>query len=201
MEQLKGQMSLFDIFKEENNESPVLLSPGQLVYLVIRGDVETYKVSEHSWDLWEGKDRGYDLLGIDGNSHNTTWNRNINEDTFLSHYDAVAKASDYINSNDCILSDDMYIKKLVAYKHTYLEKEIVEWYAILDNDMVYFHYGCMYDHISSINEIAAFEKKVHENNYNIEEIFDYKPKFKNMYRCCKDCKWMYASAHYQYMHI
>jgi hypothetical protein len=197
--QISGQINLFDIFKEEPKESPVLLNPGQIVYLVVRGDIEPYKVSDRSWDI-QGTNRGYDLFNIESNTHsNVTWNVNINKDTFTDKDSAELKANEYIFNNDCILAKDMYIKELVAYKHGYLGKEIYNWYAVLENNMIYYHYGGKYDHIGSTDEIKTFE----EDNSKVDStvVYDYIPHFKNMYKCDTDSNWLYADAHYQFFHL
>lgn len=197
--QITGQMNLFDVFREKPKEAPILLNPGQVVYIVVRGDIERYKVSDRTWDL-SGENRGYDLFDINSNSHGgTTWNFNINRDTFYNKSDAELKATEYLLNNECILAKDMIVKELVAYKHTYLNNEVYEWYTILDNDMIYFHYGCMYDHIGSKDEIKEFEKKVISKSTSII-VYDFIPKFKNMYKCTNST-WNYASAHYQFLHI
>ena len=61
--QISGQINLFDIFKNEPEEAPILLNPGQIVYIVVRGDIEKYKVSDRTWNL-SGGNRGYDLFYI-----------------------------------------------------------------------------------------------------------------------------------------
>ena len=107
--QISGQINLFDIFKEEPKESPVLLNPGQIVYLVVRGDIEPYKVSDRSWDI-QGTNTGYDLFNIESNTNsNVTWNVNINKDTFTDKDSATL-----INARFAMPFDKEAIKELPA---------------------------------------------------------------------------------------
>lgn len=55
-----GQMSIFDLLRKEEPKSPILLHPGDKVYLVVRGDIEEHTVLNRTWEL-SGGDRGYDL--------------------------------------------------------------------------------------------------------------------------------------------
>ena len=193
--QISGQISLFDIFKNEPEEAPILLNPGQLVYLVVRGDIEKYKVSSRTWNI-NGQNRGYDLFDINSVHHgNVTWNSKINVDTFYNFSDAELKANEYISKFDCILAKDIIPQKIVSYKHTYLGKEIYNWYAILNNDMVYFSYGSVYDHIGYKYEIKKFEQNIAKTNSIA--VNDFVPEFKNMYKCSTDSNWIYAAANYQ----
>lgn len=198
MNDVVGQMSLLDFYKEETKEAPVLLKPGQIIYMVVRGDIEAYKVDNRTWNL-AGTNRGYDLNSVDGSRKNVTWNRAINKNVFLNYTDAETISEEYIKNNECILAEEMYIKELVAFKHSFNEREIPEWYAVLDNDMIYFHYGCKYDHIGPSSEIKEFESGIKEHASH--PIFDFEPHFHNMYKCDISSKWLYASAHYQYLYI
>lgn len=74
---------------------------------------------------------------MDGSRKNVTWNRAINKNVFLNYTDAETISEEYIKNNECILAEEMYIKELVAFKHSFNEREIPEWYAVLDNDMIF----------------------------------------------------------------
>ena len=69
MNQCDGQISLMDMMnfftQPDEKEPSVLLSEGQHVYKVIRGDVEEHIVTGETWTCGENN-RGYRLKRISG---------------------------------------------------------------------------------------------------------------------------------------
>lgn len=202
MKDIEGQISLTDLFnfmspQVKKEEPPILLHEGQRVYKVVRGDVEEHIVTGESWICGENE-RGYRLKRVAG-CWDATWNRSVGVYVFTDLHEANAKAEQYISENDCILADNIIAKEVVAYKYFYDGREIISFYAILEDDTIYFHYGCIYEHIGKKEEISKFENKRNENlkQEGYEEIQDYHAVFHNMYRC-KDNEWIYAAARYQY---
>jgi len=192
-----GQMSIFDLLRKEEPKSPILLHPGDKVYLVVRGDIEEHTVLNRTWGL-SGGDRGYDLDSWQ------TWNSKIGRTTFTSYEDAEKAASEYIatNATDVILAKDIKPVKVVAYSYIFYEREIIYFYAILDDGTVYRHSDGTYDHISkdAEYEINYFEERMNmtKDRTDITILEDYKPTFKNMYKIDKKDNWLYAAARYQY---
>lgn len=198
-----GQMNLFEWLHQQamplQEESPILLHPGDKVYLVVRGDIEEQTVLDRTWEL-SGGDRGYDL------DHWQTWNSKIGKTTFTSFEDAEKAANEYIaaNANDVILAKDIKSVKVVAYSYAGYEDDVIDYYAILESGNIYYNYGCLYEHIGTDIEIKKFEENMANNIKNHKDINileDYKPTFKNMYKVDKKDNWLYAAARYQYFYL
>lgn len=204
MKDIVGQISLTDLMdffasQSKPEEPQIMLHEGQKVYKVIRGDVEEHIVTGESWICGENE-RGYRLKRVAG-CWDVTWNRSIGVNVFTDLQEANAKAHEYIAENDCLLSGDIKAKEVVAYKYVYDGREIIRFYAVLDDDSVYYDYGSMYDHIGTNEEIKKFKNEMNENRKRqsgYKEISDYKPVFSNMYKC-KYGTWKYAEARYQYI--
>lgn len=202
MNQCDGQMSLMDFIMPivPQNEPPILLSEGDTVYKVIRGDIETCVVTCDTWNCGGG-DRGYRLNRING-FHDCAWNTQINKVIFANLEDARRVAEQYLSKNEHILAQDIHYTKVVAYKYQYRGREITEHYSILENGNVYFHYGGMYEHIGKEKEIKDFEivRNNHVDSNGYAELRDYQPEYANMYKCTKgDKKWLYAAARYEFI--
>lgn len=206
MKDIVGQISLTDLMnfispQPKASEPPILLHQGQKIYKVVRGDVEECIVAdEKSWICGENN-RGYRLKRLSG-CWDVIWNRSIGLNAFTDFQEANAKAKQYIAENDCIIGGDIKPKYVAAYKYLYDGREIINFYAILDDDTVYYHYGSKFEHIGTVNEIKLFEKdrnvdmKCHDG---YEEIPGYQPVFANMYKCNGHDTWIYAAARYQYI--
>ena len=196
-----GQMNLFEWLHQQamplQEESPILLHPGDKVYLVVRGDIEEHTVLNRTWEL-SGSDRGYDL------DHWTTWNSKIGRTTFTSYKDAKKAANEYITTNatDVILAKDIKPVKVVAYSYIYYEHEIIYFYAILEDGTVYRHSDGIYEHIGkdAKYEINYFEERMNMKK-DITILEDYKPTFNNMYKVDKNDNWLYAAARYQWFSL
>lgn len=204
MKDIEGQISLTDLFElispqQKFDEPPILLHEGQRVYKVVRGDVEEHIVTGESWTCGE-ENRGYRLKRV-GGCWDCTWNTQINNRVvFTDRIRADQEANKYLSENEHILAKDIRATNVVAYRYKYNDNEFVDFYAVLKNGDVYYHYGSMYEHIGDKKEIKSFEKKKHEcMGRNVcEEIEDYQPVFHNMYKR-KNEKWKYAAARYQYI--
>lgn len=202
MNQIDGQISLTDLFdlmspQKKTMEPPILLREGQKVYKVIRGDVEECIVTGRSWVCFE-TNRGYTLKRL-GGCWDVVWNDSIGVNLFTDLKEANEKTEKYLIENDCIRAGDIKAKEVFAYKYLYNDREIVSFYAVLEDDTVYYKYGGMYEHIGTMKEMAGFEKDMHNDRKRdgYEEIADYLPVFTNMYKCKNDT-WLYAAARYQY---
>lgn len=202
MEQCYGQMSLMEFFMsiDHKNEPPILLSEGQTVYKVVRGDIETHIVTGETWECGGGN-RGYRLKRIDG-CWDCTWNTQINQ-TVLTDLEAAKRVAElYLAKNEHILANDIHAIKVVAYSHKYNGSEIINFYATLKDGNVYYHYGSMYEHIGKKDEIKKFEEGRREyiNSQEYAELENYQPEYANMYKCTKgDKEWIYAAARYEFI--
>lgn len=203
MKDIAGQISLADLFElmspqKKTDEPPTLLFEGQKVYKVIRGDVEEHIVTGETWECGE-KNRGYRLKRVSG-CWDVIWNTSIGLSVFTDLDEARKKAEQYFTENECIRAEDIKAKDVVAYRYVYNGMEITNFYAVLDNGMIYYNYGSMYEHIGDRKEIAKFEEEMRENQNceGYQKIESYQPVFKNMYKCKHD-NWKYAEARFQYI--
>lgn len=203
MKDIAGQISITDymnfLYSQPKPKEPqILLYEGQKVYKVIRGDVDEHIVTGETWVCGENN-RGYRLKRISG-CWDVVWNTSIGVSVFTDKSDANKKAEQYFAENECIRTEDIKAKEVVAYRYVYNGTEITNFYAVLNDGMIYYHYGSIYEHIGTRKEIAEFEKNMHEcMEQNIcEEIADYRPVFHNMYKC-NGGSWKYAEARYQYI--
>lgn len=197
MIQCEGQMSLMDLLAlvATDNEPPRLLAAGQSVYKVVRGDIEECIVGERTWACGEGN-RGYDL------DKGMAWNTQINEVVFIERESAERMAAQYLLEHEHILGKDIRAARVVAYRYMHFDREVINFYAVLENGDVYFRYGSMYQHIGKIDEIEEFEKNrsEHIKSTGYEELNDFQPEYKNMYKCKSDT-WLYAEARYEYFSV
>ena len=209
------QMTLFDCFPDAMSilEAPILLKPEQIVYKVVRGDIETYKCSSWTWTYGE-KGRGYDLNSLEGKYHATAFNDLIGETFFTDQEKAKAQAKKNLRKYDVIFAKDIVAEKVIAYAFWVHktdinpeEHEVVHFYAKLNNGLCYFGGGGVYDHIPTeqhqnrlINEFERGMQRALEGNtaYKSWELTDYKPTFKNMYKTKNNDTWLYASANYEF---
>lgn len=114
-----GQINMFDIINpaEEIKEPPILLSIGQTVYKVVRGDIgELYVYDEKSWICGDGNERGY-RLKEKGSGYDCAWNRSIGVDVFTDYTSAESTALSYINSHDVMLGAEIKASEVIAYRY------------------------------------------------------------------------------------
>lgn len=203
MKDIAGQISLTDLLdfmspQIKKTEAPIMLLEDQKVYKVIRGDVEEHIVTGETWTCGENN-RGYRLKRISG-CWDVVWNTSIGVSVFTDLSEANKKAEQYISQNECIRAEDIKSKDVVAYRYVYNGMEKTNFYAVLNDGMIYYHYGSMYEHIGTMKEIKDFEKDMYEmqKHDGFGQIRDYHPAFANMYKC-NGGQWKYAAARYQYI--
>ena len=197
MIQCEGQISLMDLLAPvaTDNEPPRLLSVGQTVYKVVRGDVEECIVGERTW-VCGTDNRGYDL------DKGVTWNTQIDEVVFTEREPAERMAEQYLSEHEHILGKDIRATRIVAYRYMYFDREVINFYAVLDNGDVYFRYGSMYHHIGKKDEIKKFEeaRSKHVESSGYEELNDFQPEYETMYKR-KHKSWLYAEAGFEYFSV
>ncbi|WP_342756761.1 hypothetical protein [Kineothrix sedimenti] len=195
-----GQINMFDIINpaEEIKEPPILLSIGQTVYKVLRGDVIKYTVyDEKSW-ICGDNDRGY-RLKVKGGCYGVTLNSRLGIETFTEYKSAKEVAEAYINNHNVMIGAKIKASEVIAYRYIREcdNREMKAFYARIGSGLLYVKEFMTYEHI--IDDTAKNIKKFMEQQefkYDQPEQFDYIPKFKNMYPCRKDVDWMYAPAEY-----
>lgn len=111
-------------------------------------------------------------------------------------------AEQYLLEHEHILGKDIRATRVVAYRYMYFDREVINFYAVLDNGDVYFRYGSMYHHIGKKDEIKEFEKarSKHIESSGYEELSDFQPEYKNMYKR-KHKSWLYAEAGFEYFSV
>lgn len=197
------QLDIFSFMKLQEGEPPILLSKGQAVYLVNKGEVIKCVVcdDENSWICGENN-RGYRLMKDTG-GYTCTWNDKIlGKEAFTDYESARNKAGEYLKSHDgIILASDIRPISTVAY--SYIRdcdnREMFSFYCDLGNDMYYIKEFITYHHI--IKGKKAIKKFMEQQEFkydNPKQIDDFLPHFKNMYRCTKQSDWDYAECEYTY---
>jgi len=193
--------------KEPVKEPPILLQPGQKVYKVIRGDIETYTVLDRKGWTWKCgyklEDRGYTLCNE--HSYGVTWNSHLGKYCFLDFSAAKAAAERYISSHDVLCVDDMRPVKTVAYSYycRFSGERKVMFYSELDNGMIYVAEWCKLHFLADADKKDAVIKHFME-----QEAFDvlpdivreenYEPVFRNMYLTGRGCVWERMEYRHQY---
>lgn len=197
----ENQLSIFDIMSEpvvSTSGPPILLSIGQEVFEVIRGDIRKFYVhDEKPWICGDG-DIGYRLKDKDG-GYGCAWNSSIGNRIFTQIEQAIEKAEEYLNNNECIRKESIVPISTVAYSYIRDcdERKMIAFYSILDNGMIYVKEFMTYQHLCKDvdNAIKKFMEQQEFEYCNPKKI-DYIPEYKNMYPCKNDSDWCYAEAKY-----
>jgi len=201
-----GQMDIFDFIKKDEPE--IILQPGEHIYKVLKGDIIEYEVEDWTYTCGED-DRGYGLIYIDledpdsdFHTYSRVWNSSFEGEGqyfFRDKKAAEHKVRENLKNIEHILAKDMKPVKVVAWELMSNGHKHVEWYAVLDNGLIYFDYGSIYKHIGTEKEIKKFMKVIADNKNRAKhsefELFDYKPQFKNMFKC-NDHDWVYAESRF-----
>lgn len=197
---MEGQISIFD-YLEEKIETPILVKPGQKIWIVYRAEVEEHIVEKRTWDI-QKTDRGYDV------DHDIIWNSGYNKIWFINKLKAEVQAERNAADYEIMYAKDMEAEKVVAYTYEYYQRTVINFYAWLKNGLLYMHAHGQFAHITKPNmtdfDISEYNRmmKCKEQNHKITILEDYKPEFCNMYKLSgKDKTWMYAEAHYQHFNI
>lgn len=196
-------------------EPPRLLKEGQIVYQILRCEIIPYKVSGNSWtyEHQTGRERGYDLLTLDEHpSHSVCSNSNIGNTVYTTLEAAQNRQMKMIEKfgDDLLPVEKMNIEKVVAYSYTHKDfysngedKLVTNFYAILDNGLIYLHTGSKYEHCyqdikKGIKEFEEDKANLIKFEKELTEIEDYVPTLQNMYKSGHD-SWDYSEARYSYM--
>lgn len=190
--------------------APIIFHEGDIIYQVLRAEIIPYRVAAHTWeyDTEDGVGRGYQLDTLDEHpSHNTVWNHSTNFFKTLEEANKKAELMRETIGDDLLPKEQMNIAEVKAYTYIYsdfyrdgTDRKIVNFYAILDNGMIYLHTGSTYEHCYNNVEvgIAEFEKDKAEllkYHKGITELSDYVPTLQNMYKSSHDT-WDWAEARY-----
>ena len=205
MKGLEGQISIFDIFRQQEqveNEPPIMLNIGQNLYVVEKGDVRIASVfDEKSWLCGEG-DRGYRLI-FESGCYGCAWNSSIGNRVFFTEKDARDKAEEYLNTHEVLRAESIRPVKTVAYTYTRSidNMSLIAFYCELENGMVYMKEFMTFHHMiipdKKQNAIKKFMEQQELKYSDVREI-EYTPVFKNMYRIRQAYDWDYAEAGHSY---
>ncbi len=182
----------------EYKEPPILLHEGDVIYKVLRGEIEEKFVLGENWTYGENK-RGYRLKDEDGR-YDVTSNSAIGKGYYTDYTEALLEANENMKRYDIILSKSIKPIETIAYHYIREvdKREMIAFYSILDNGMMYakqfmtFHYMVQYNkkNINTFMDQSEFAYGVSPQQFN------YSPKYKNMYRCRAEVNWLYAEARY-----
>lgn len=198
-------------------EPPILLKEGQVVYTILRCEIIPYKVSGNSWtyEHQTGRERGYDLLTLDEHpSHSVCSNGSIGHTVYTTLEAAQnwQKKMIEIFGDKLLPAEKMHIEKVVAYSYTHKDfysngedRLITNFYAILDNGLIYLHTGSKYEHCyqdiqKGIKEFEDDKANLIKWEKELTDIEDYVPTLQNMYKSGHD-SWDYSEARYSYMGV
>ena len=199
MNDINGQISLFDV-KHMDNIPPVLLTAGQKVRKVIKGDViPMYVHDDKSWLCGkDNTDRGYGLKKKDG-CYDCTWNRTIGTEIFTEFESANRAAQAFLTTHDVILGKDIKPISTVAYQYMRDadKRKMTSFYCELENGLYYLKEFMTFHHIVKNEALKKFMEQ-QEFKYCQPEKVEHTPNLKNMYRCTEQSDWLYAESGYSY---
>lgn len=198
-----GQMSIFDLMQRQEEPERVReyeLRPGQVIYVVTKGDVETCIV--HDEKPWKLSDGGYGYR-LRVNQHwGVIASRDIGTSAFLDRTTADQAAEQFLITHDVIRSGDISPVETKAWQ--YLRKVdnriMTAFYSILPDGKVLFKEFMTFQHIimpeRSKKAIQAFTKQREFEYCDIRQVKNPEVVFKNMYRVKQGDKWDYAESGY-----
>ncbi len=189
--------------------APIIYHEGDIIYQVLRAEIIPYRVAAHTWeyDAMNGVGRGYQLDTLDEHpSHNTVWNHSTDFFKTLEEAKKEAELMREIIGDDLLPKEHMNIVEVKAYTYTHsdfykngTDRQVINFYAVLDNGLIYVHSGSKYEHCykdikKGVKEYEEDKEKLLEYN-SVTELSDYVPTLQNMYKCGHDT-WGYAEARY-----
>lgn len=198
---ISGQLSIFDITQPKINDIPILLLSNQIIYIVNKGDVNTAKVLDENWLFGKSKGESYPNRGyriqFDGGGYGVVSNDGIGDVWFLQKEFAEERAKYFLETHDVILGKDIKPISTTAYRYVrdVNKRTMTAFYCELENGMYYIKEFMTYHHIAGEKSVKKFKEQQEFKYCNVEQI-EYKPEFKNMYRCTKQSDWIYAEAGY-----
>ena len=216
--QIEGQMSLFDFIEvplvaveaPKKHHAPIIFHEGDIIYQVLGAEIIPYRVAAHTWeyDAENGVGRGYQLDTLDEHpSHNTVWNHSTNFFKTLEEANKKAELMREIIGDDLLPKEQMNIVEVKAYTYIYsdfykdgTDRQVINFYALLDNGLIYVHSGSKYEHCykdikKGVKEYEEDKERLLEYNKDITELSDYMPALQNMYKSSHDT-WDWAEARY-----
>lgn len=212
MANIVGQISLFDMAgflgwePEKKPEPPTLLTAGQLVWLVKKGDVTEWTFTGENWICGDdGEERGYRLKG---ECYNCIWNKDIERRAFLEKSQADQRAETYLLTHQVIRKEEIQPIEVKAWSYIrgVDERRMITFYAILPDGKVYIKEFMTFHHIIDYGSVEkarkALEKRfMKQREFEYAEIVEVENpldvcSFKNMYPCRKEVDWDYAESEY-----
>lgn len=196
---------MFDVLSEEQKAEPsILLEPGQEVFLVVKGDVESFKVLNETWTCGENnEERGYRLQCPNSGIYNVTWNKSIGTDCYLDFESAHNVAEAFLSVHDVIRAENIKPIKTTAYSYIRAcdNRQMIAFYSELENGMVYIKEFITFQHmVESDKRNKAIKRFMEQTEFKYSDVkqIEYEPVFKNMYRIRQKYDWDYAEAGHSY---
>lgn len=195
---MNEQMDIFSFIKGKNEQS-VSLSKGQTVYFVNMADVIKAKVSNDGTWCCKGHDGKYRIEKTSGLFGG--WNNSRDEEIFLDYSKAKEQADEYMKTHEVIPASSIKPESIAAY--SYIRgcdgREMVAFYCDIGNGMYYIKEFMTFHHIvKNSKAVRKFMEQQEFKQEKVEQIEDFVPHFKNMYKCTKHSNWDYAECEYTY---
>lgn len=201
---INGQIDMFSYLKAQEpiTEPPKILRAGQIVFIVVKGDVEPYIVLNETW-ICDNDNRGYRLQRPNGGTYNCTWNKSIGEGCFMDFDTAHDVAEAYLKDCDVIRAETIKPINTVAYSYIREcdNREMIAFYSELDNGMLYIKEFITFHHmVTADKKQKAIKRFMEQEEFKHNDIgqIEYEPVFKNMYRIRQKYDWDYAEVGHSY---
>lgn len=148
---LNAQANSTDHATKSARKLSVLLLPDEIVYRVLKGDVETALVTKESWTYRNSSnvpERGYGLKKTNG-IYECANNGEIGKTIFFDKKDAVRTAESFLKEHDVLRAEEIRPVKTVAYAYIRdCDGRIMKaFYSELDNGMLYIKGFMTFHHI------------------------------------------------------
>lgn len=204
---IDGQLSLFDMIKEELEESDEitepLLMPEQHVFVVRKGDVLEYSFTGEMWLCGDKNVRGYRIAHASSGYWNVTTDNEIGNSVFLDRGKAENIAEEYLRTHEVIRKEKIHPSGVTAF--SYIRecdgRKMIAFYCELENGMLYVKEFVTYAYMMLTEKrekaIRRFMQQP-EFEYCKPRQIDYEPQFENMYRTNGNCDWDYTEARCSY---
>lgn len=193
MEQIEGQMDIFDFLKSISENSTNHPDNGKSVFIVILGDVMKVTVYQVIDDRY---------FCTDGDGYTVFYSDAIGNSVFFSEDEARKKAQSNLKELDFISAEEIERRTVKVKGFDFIRSEDGKnrhgFYAVLDNGYVYMDIPPYYDHIAVMTEKQADEALNNSVSRYKHEQND-KCSFKNMYKCNfkgtqKKGEWLFSEA-------
>ncbi len=200
---VEGQLEIWDILSQgqETKVPPILLHPGNVLYLAKKGEVKKLTVYEEKSWLCDREPNNRRYRGqFESGSYCVVDNASLGIEVFKNKKDAIQMANAWMLEHDVIRKEQLadMAGKIEAY--TYIrdcdKRQLYCFWCELPDGNVYTKGFVTYHHIEK-NTKKNRKKFLEEvETYSAVLVEDYCPDFKNLYKCDGYTDWLYAECDY-----